>query len=500
MSNALFLDMALQELDERSKNEKYKTDIKLWAKDKLGYHLWNKQVEIADALIKHRRVAVKSGHGVGKSFVASIIMAWFVDTRKELDAIAVSTAPTQPQLGIVWEYLRDHHRNAELFGRITLENEYKSELDSLRAMGRKPSNTNEHAFQGIHRRNGVLAVMDESCGIPESIFTGVDAITTGKYDMCLAIGNPDDINTPFGRIWTNTADDSWHKITISSYDSPNLTGEEFPEEAKGGLVNPDWIEGRKKAWGEDSPRFKSKVLGEFSEGSGDALFTLGTLNKGFTTELNISPESKPRLGVDIARYGEDATVVYSYHSGVVRRVGQWSKTDLVTTAEKIHGLAIEMGADEVRIDGVGIGAGVVDNLARLCDYQYSVIPLTGNAGSPDLDKWVNYRAYMWDSVRERMHNNQIDIDIDDKPLSDELSDVQYHFKNARSSLQIEKKEEIRLRNSNNKSPDYADAFIYAAVELGFDPTEPMHQLSPNEEFELTLEQMLWDMETTVSPY
>lgn len=492
MTNS-FLDAAIEELDNRERNDRYLTDIRAWAHDKLGYSLWNKQVEIADALIKHRRVAVKSGHGVGKSFVASIIMAWFVDTRKHLDAVGVSTAPTQVQLGILWEYLRDHHRNGKLSGRITLDDEYKSDVNSLRAMGRKPSSTNEHAFQGIHRRNGVLAIMDESCGIPETIFTGVDAITTGKWDMCLAIGNPDDINTPFGRIWTGD-DDSWHKITISSYDSPNLTGEDFPEEASGGLVSAEWIEGRKKAWGEDSPRFRSKVLGEFSEGSGDTLFTMGTLLTGHRTELEIAPDTKPRLGVDVARYGDDNTVVYMYHGGVVRKMGQWAKTDLVTSAERIMEIAIEQGADEVRVDGIGIGAGVVDNLTRISDGRFTVINLAGNSASPDLEKWLNARAFWWDTIRERMYKGEIDLDITDKTLSDELGDVQYHFKNPRGSLQIEKKEDIRSRNG--KSPDYADAFIYACVDLGFDIDDPVNAMRAGDEFQLTLEQMLWDTETS----
>lgn len=495
MSSA-FIKVAIEEHDKRVKDECYRTDIRMWAKDKLGFHLWNKQVEVANALIKHRRVAVKSGHGVGKSFVASVIVAWFVDTRKDMDALAVSTAPTQPQLGIIWEYVRGHHTKGKLFGRITLDNEWKSDADVLRGMGRKPSNTNEHAFQGQHRRNGVLAVIDEACGIPESLFTGVDAITTGKYDFALAIGNPDDINTPFGKIWTSN-DDSWHKMTISSYDSPNLTGEYFPEDARGGLVSPEWIESRKKAWGEDSPRFRSKVLGEFSEGATNTLFTLGTILKGHSTELVPSQESVPRLGVDVARFGEDDTSVYVYHDGVVRKVGQWSKTDLVTTAEKIHAIAIEQGAKEVRVDGVGIGAGAIDNLVRLAMGEYQVISMIGNSASPDLNKWFNARAYWWDTVRERMFNNEIDIDIEDKQLSEELGDVQYHFKNPRGSLQLEKKDDIRLRT--DKSPDFADAMIYACTDLGFDPNDPVNALTPGDEFEVDVEALLWDMITEIGP-
>lgn len=504
MSN-LFLDNAIEELERQRREEIYFHDIRAWAKDKLNVTLWNKQAEIAEMLVKHKRVAVKSGHGVGKSFIASVIGAWFTDTRQNLDSVMVSTAPTQPQLKIIWGYMEQHHLKADLFGRITGDHEWKNARGHQRGFGRKPSNTNIHAFQGIHRRNGVLAILDESCGVPESIFTAVDAITTGRHDYVLAIGNPDDINTPFGKIWTDSAvGESWHKMTISSYDSPNLTGEDFPEEASGGLVTAEWVEQRRKAWGEDSPRFKSKVLGEFSESSTNTLFTMATVNMGHTTDIEPAPEQRAWLGVDVARYGADETVVYCNEGGRVRISGKWSKTDLVTTAERVDTIARETGAEQVRVDGVGIGAGVVDNLVRLADNSYQIITMTGNAGSPDLTKWANARAYWYDTVREKMSNGEIDIDFEDTKLADEIGDIQYHFRNARSVLQVEKKEEIRERkrkmmsgnvDETGGSPDHADAFIYATAPLGFDIYDPVQSMTPGQEFVTELDDILWDINT-----
>lgn len=488
---------ASAELEQAALNERYKTDIGLWAKDKLGYTLWSKQIQIAEALLKYRRVAVKSGHGVGKSFTASIIIAWWVDTRKDLDSIAVTTAPTQPQLGIIWEYLRDHKIKAGLLGEISLDNEWKSDLKVQRAFGRKPSNTNEHAFQGVHRRNGVLAVLDEGCGIPETIFTAVDAITTGKYDCALCIGNPDDVNTPFGKIWKSD-DESWHKMTINSYDSPNITGEPFPEEASGGLVTAAWIEGRKKAWGEDSPRFRSKVLGEFSMDGTNALFPEGTLAIGRATELSVRQESKPRLGVDVARMGGDYTTVYIFQDGVLRFLAKWNKTTLTETASRVTQLAFENSVDEVRIDAVGIGAGVYEMVTNQSEGRYETIGIVGNAASDDNDKWINKRAQMYDTMREDMLNGHVDIDENDTELITELGDLEYHFKNTRSALQIASKEEIRAKTG--KSPDFADAAAYAQMELGFDPKNAVHKFEAGTQFETLPEDFLYAHESIISPY
>jgi hypothetical protein len=485
------------QLEQEERDRRYKTDIALWAKDKLGYTLWSKQVEIANALLKYRRVAVKSGHGVGKSFVASIIIAWWVDTRKNVDALAVSTAPVQDQLSIIWGYLRDHHRKGNLTGRITLENDWRGDDESSRAEGRKPSNTNQHAFQGRHRRQGVLAVMDESCGIPETIFTGVSAITTGKYDMALAIGNPDDINTPFGNIWKNNSQ-TWHKMTLNSYDSPNITGEPFPEEDSGGLVTREWIETMKLEWGEDSPMFKSKVLGEFSESSTSTLFTVGTLTVGRYTELAIKQDSRPVIGADIARMGSDETVLYIFQDGVLRFLDKWGKTDTVETSAKIVQWAFKENAKEVRIDGVGLGAGVYDQVAAKSEARFATIAITGNAASTDIDKWINTRAEMYDEVRRRMFHGEIDIDPDDLALAKELGSLEYHFKNARSSLQIASKEEIRAKTG--KSPDFADAAMYAAMDLKIDPNDPVSQLRIGDEVNISLEEMFAEMEMQVSPF
>ena len=505
-----FLGLAIAEIEQQEKDYLYRNDIRAWAKDKLGVTLWRKQVEIAEALIEHKRVAVKSGHGVGKSFLGSVVGAWFNDTRRTLDAVMVSTAPTQPQLDIVWGYMEQHHLKANLFGTITQNHYWKNELGHTRAFGRKPSNTNIHAFQGIHRRNGVLAILDESCGIPDSIFTAVDAITTGRHDYVLAIGNPDDINTPFGQIWTNAnVGASWHKMTISSYDSPNLTGEDFPQEAKDGLVTAEWIEQRRVAWGEDSPRFLSKVLGEFSDSAANTLFTMADLLKGHTAEVEPDGEDRPVLGVDVARYGADESVVYVNHNGHIRLEDSWGKTDLVTTAEKVNEIALQTGAKEVRVDGVGVGAGVVDILRSINMDQYKVISLIGNAGSPDLSKWINARAYWYDTVRERMHKGEIDIDITDSKLSDELGDIQYHFKNNRSVLQVEKKEEIRERkkkmmsgnvDETGGSPDHADAFIYAAVDHGLDVNNPLSQLQPGDILELDVGAFLFEDEMSFGDF
>ena len=486
-----FIDSALEQLQLQSRNIKYKSDPVLWAKEVLGMHLWSIQAEVSRALLENKKVGVLSCHGSGKSHLAATLIMWWVCTRQDMDSIALVSAPTYNQLhAIIFESLRKNHQKFNLPGTISLKDEWKAEDGTILAFGRKPSDQNVHGFQGIHRTGGVLVVLDEACGIHENIFVGAEAVTTGRLDHILAIFNPDDVNSYIGKAWQRQ-DPSWHFVNISAFDTPNFTGEYMPEEARNGLVSPEWVEEKKKSWGEDSPRYKSKVLGQFSLETTNSLFSPADVLKGTITEITPSAESVPRFGVDVARFGEDNTAVYSFQEGQVRLVDNWAKSDLVATAERIHRLAMEHGVKEIRIDGVGVGAGVQDMLTRLGEGIYVTVGMVGNAASPDLDKWRNARAYWYDDCRERMHNGMIDILHEDETLADELAMITYHFKNQRNSLQIDSKEDIKLRT--DKSPDFADAFIYACAELDFDPHDPLAAYAPGEEFEYDMEQIFEDM-------
>jgi len=492
-------------LEHERKKELYKHDIALWAKDTLGIILWSKQVEIAAALVKHKKVAVKSCHGSGKSYFASVVIAWWVDTRHDVEAVAVSTAPTYEQVNkILWRYLRQHAAKNNLVGEVNQSDEWKINKETV-AWGRKPADTNLHGFQGIHSSGGVLAVIDEACGVPESLFTGVEVITTGVNDRMLAIANPDDANTPFGRIFLKN-DPSWHKITITAFDTPNFTDEKknLPKIALEGLLSPAWVEEKRISWGETDPRWIAKILAEFSTEATNNLFSLATLLKATAADITPPRDSPVVLGVDVARFGNDLSVVYKFEGGVLTFIDRWSKKDTVETSKRVVQHAIEQGATEVRIDGVGLGAGVVDQVAALAHGRFEVVGMIGNGPSPDLTQWLNARAYWFDSARERMHKQEIQIESDDEQrgiiLQEELGSILYHFKNNRKSLQIESKEDMAQRGI--KSPDYADAAIYAMAVLDIDPAAPEAKLNVGDIYEMGLEDIFGFNPTgwSISPY
>ena len=74
--------------------QRYRTDPAKWALDKLGIVFHDKQIEIGQAIVENRNVAVAAGHGTGKSFQAAILACWWVDTHPLGTAYVATTAPT----------------------------------------------------------------------------------------------------------------------------------------------------------------------------------------------------------------------------------------------------------------------------------------------------------------------------------------------------------------------------------------------------------------------
>jgi len=429
-----------------------------WVSDRLGEFLWSKQREIAEALVEHRYVAVKSAHDTGKSHVASRIVAWHLDTQS--DPFATTTAPTTKQVhAILWRYLGQAHRKAKLDGRITLDDEWYTGPGGkeLVAYGRKPADTDQAAFQGIHALHPFVLV-DEACGVPKSIFDAVDSLATNQNARVLAIGNPDDPASHFAQICKPGS--GWHVITVSAFDTPAYTGEKVPEELLPLLVSPEWVEERKLRWGVTSPIYQSKVLGEFPDISDDSLILPRWIEAA--QKRTLERTRRPIIAADIARFGEDETVIMRREGGWIRTYRAHHKDDTMTTAGHIakamRDIDDEAGKNDwVRaiVDVPGVGGGVVDRLAEL---DLPVVPYNGGEAPIDKERFVNARAEDYWTLRERFEQGEVDIDPDDDKLAAQLGSIKWGI-DSRGRIKIESKDDMRKRGL--PSPDRADAMAIA---------------------------------------
>lgn len=449
-------DRERREREERA--ARYRDDPVGWVRDRLGEHLWSRQREIAESVRDNRRTAVKSCHDSGKSFVASRLASWWIDTHPLGEAFVVSTAPSYPQVNaILWEEIRKTARLASsngqpLPGRVLLSDDWKLDDGTLVGWGRKPADTDEHGFQGIHRRY-VLAVLDEACGIPAQLWTAVEAITTNRDCRIVAIGNPDDPSTEFAKVCAPGS--GWNTIRISAFDTPNFTDEQVPEDLRPLLLDPDWVDDKKRRWGKESPRYVAKVLGEFPEIGEDILITPGMIRAA--QERQLAPGPWSILGVDVARFGSDRSVLCLRRGPVARVVGDYSKQATTETTGKVVDAAREHRVNEIRVDGVGVGSGVVD---QLVEQGFDVLDMQSGAAAADNEHYLNSRSEWWWGLRMRFEQGDIDIDPNDDDLAAQLGAIRYKH-TSRGQVQIESKDELKKRGL--PSPDRADALMLTAA-------------------------------------
>src|SRR4051812_9253471 len=203
-----------------------------WIRERLGAHLWSGQERIARALLDHRYVAVSSGHGVGKDWLAARLACWWIDTRS--DAFVVSSAPTGPQLsGALWREIPRAPRRAKLAGSVTTGQIPAWRIgQELVGWGRKPADLADpdeaaSAFQGIHSRF-VLVILDEASGIPGWLWDAAASLMTSAESRLLAIGNPLDPSSRFANVCAPGS--GWQTIRLSVFDTPAFTGEPVPPE------------------------------------------------------------------------------------------------------------------------------------------------------------------------------------------------------------------------------------------------------------------------------
>jgi hypothetical protein len=431
-----------------------------WVTERLGEHIWSKQEEICQSVVDHRYTSVKACHGPGKSFIAARIALWWLDVHELGDAFVITTAPSWPQVqAILWREMRRAHRRGRLPGRITLDCQmYMGEGHSneeLIAMGRKPADYDETAFQGLHARY-ILILFDEACGIPEQLWVAALTLMTNENARFLAIGNPDDPGSRFAQVCKPGS--GWNVISIPAFDTPNFTGEPVPDRVAEELVGPGWVEDRRRDWGEGSPLWVSKVLAEFPDVSDEYLITPGMIRTGIETDL--PGLDKGRYGVDVARMGTDRTVVYRNRGGQIRLVSSWGMSDTMQTTGKIKNILDahdHLRRPPIVIDVVGLGAGPHD---RLREMGYSIVGFSGGERAHRPEKFKNRRAEVYWDFRNNLEAGNIDLDPEDEKLHAQLQSIKW-FVDSMGRIQLETKDDMRARGID--SPDYADACVYSCV-------------------------------------
>ena len=431
--------------------------------------MWSKQREIMDSVRDNRYTAVPSCHGSGKSAVAGRIGSWWLASHPPGEAFLVTTAPTFNQVkAILWREINKVHRIGSLPGWCN-EVEWKIEPNELIGFGRAAKDMT--SFQGIHARR-VLVIGDEASGISREISEGMETLMTNEDCRMLKIGNPDDPTSAFAE--NCKPGSGYNVIRISAFDTPNFTGEETPDWMKHFLVSPIWVEERRKKWGEDSPMYRSKVLGLFPDMAEDSLLSLSSITSAQQNSYAPKEDDLNELGVDVARYGLDASVIYHRHGYKLRRFARMNKRDTMTVAGEVVRALKETGATAVKIDDTGLGGGVTDRLrelrseGRIPAYVEIVAVNVGEScrDMGQIERFKNLRMQVNWMMRDIFNSGLLDIDENDDDLASQAVQVRYKV-HSDGIMWMEKKDDMKKR-TKGLSPDDWDAAVLAFTpkELG----------------------------------
>jgi hypothetical protein len=419
----------------------------IWKADHLfGFHAWSKQREILRAVRAHSRVAVRSCHGVGKTAVAAIVVLDFLSEHPR--SRVITTAPTFSQVEqLLWREIRGrYHKSALPFGgRLT---NTKLELaDDWFALG---LSTNEpDRFQG-HHSDHLLLVVDEASGVDEEIYEAAEGFLTNTDARTLLIGNPTQLTGQFHRAFTSERA-LWNTIGISAFDSPNLTGEQVPDLVARALVSKSWVDDKRIKWGEQSPAYQVRVLGEFASTADDTVCSLGNVEAAQQRSL---PRGEPvEISCDVARFGSDETVIAVRYGQKAWIVETYTKRDTMETTGRVIHWAAYHHASRVVVDEGGLGGGVVDRL-REQRLPFEIEAFNG-AQSPvhATGEYPTRRSEAWFALSEQLPG--LDLDPDEMLLAD-LVAPSYKFDSSGRRV-VEPKDETKKRLG--RSPDRGDAFV-----------------------------------------
>lgn len=428
-------------------------DPVLFCRKALGFDPWDKQADILRAAASSKFVAVRSGQKTGKSRSAAALAIWWAVTRPR--GRVVLTAPTFSQIkDIVWPELRLLVRDAPVKladSEPALDPGTGWSLGPMRGVfGR--STDKPTRLQGLSGAE-IFFIVDEASGYREALFDALKGNMGGGGRMLL-IGNPNEPSGTFYRAFTDQQH-LWTTLHIRSTDTPNFHGKRVD-----GLANPEWLARQREDWGEDSPAYDVRVMGEFPRNSAAAIVPLSLLGAAQERYADtIDTDTRLELGVDVARFGDDEFVIAPRRGRKILPLFATTGQDVPQKVGHVLRVARDLRKPgekpRVKVDVIGEGGGVVDLLAQHPD-EVEVVGVNVAETSDDEERFHNLRTQIMFGVASYLREGG--ALPNDPKLGGDLVASMYAY-DSRGRYEAEPKDEVKKRLK--RSPDRGDAVALA---------------------------------------
>jgi hypothetical protein len=426
---------------------------------------WQERVLRAAAV--KTRLAMSCSKGPGKTTTDVWLALWYAATRPHA-RIAVTSGSEKQLFDTLWPELAKWFARSFLIGswfdlgktRLSHKQAPDTWWCSARSWSRSAE---EHAagdsLAGLHEKYAMI-VLDEAAQMPESLLVTAEAVqSTGSETRLVVSGNP--ISTS-GALYRAAVTDKahWHVTHVSGERAELLQTDGMTEAGDRigistlGVGLPTVVRAGASLtmiarYGRESPFVQVAVLGQFPT---NALHTLLGREEIQVAMSRVHPDGVTQgmaivLGVDVARYGLDATVFCLREGLRLIEIQIHRGLNNMETADRVCRLIDGRQVDETFIDA-GAGSGVIDR-CRQMGYSVQEVPF---AASPRDRRFTNKRAEMfWDMAEWIRTSGSLRGASTD--LLEELAAFSYAYK--RDRMQVIDKEELRA--SLGRSPDQADA-------------------------------------------
>jgi hypothetical protein len=418
-------------------------------------HISSQQHQMLEALPNEKRISIRSGHGTGKDGSASWAILWFMSTR--IFAKVVCTAPTARQLNdILWSEIAKWLRGSAIEDEFVMQNDkiFKKEAPKewwARAVSpsvRADPSDQAETLAGFHGDH-LLIVVDEASGVEDPVFIPIEGALTQEDNRVLLIGNPTKNKGYFHDTqFHSEISKQWFKLHWDSRDSE--------------IVKPEYPTYMATKYGVDSNVFRIRVAGEPPLEDARTLIPLWWAEQCIGKEITVEDEEPIYLGVDVARFGEDKSIILPRHG---LRVLPWlgfQGMNTITLGGHVLQTYEDVNADGCAIDVIGIGAGTADWLRK--QRMPGLFDINVSWASSNPLKYALLRDELWWRVREKCMYGYYSFPMDKLPgetlslgqeLANELSSPFYEF-NRNGAVKVEGKKEMKKR-SGMLSPNIADA-------------------------------------------
>ena len=439
----------------------YRKDPVIFSREVLQFSPDKWQKDVLLDLSENPKVSVKSGQGVGKTSVEAVALLWFLSCFPFPRVVA--TAPTKQQLhDVLWSEASKWMERSPLLRNILKWTKtyiymdgYEKRWFAVARTATKPEN-----MQGFHEDN-MLFIVDEASGVADPIMEAILGTLSGENNKLLLCGNPTRTTGTFYDAFNRDLK-LYKNHTVSSLDSPR--------------TNKDNIESLIRKYGEDSNVVRVRVKGLFPNQEDD-MFMPSEVVDQCCSHLYELPEGKGMaqviLGVDVARFGDDETVIYRNFKGHLKLVRKRRGQDLMATVGDIvkeyRSILKEYpdyyGKIYANIDDTGLGGGVTDRLREVKREQklkwLYIIPINAaehietdtKAGKDAAEYYNNLTTHMWAVLRDLFKEKNVVLEDDVETVAQLITRKYTMASNGK--LEIEPKKEMKKRGLD--SPDRADA-------------------------------------------